>query len=299
VRINAYYVCMVLKRICLYRPGKLTNKRRSDYKTIRLDQESNEKKLQNKVAIVTGAAMGIGRGIASVLGREGARLVLADVNVPEGQKTCNDLQKQGYEALFVECDVAKEGPVKALVAAAVERYGAIHILANNAGIGFYKTVLETTSEEWDFCLGINLKGAFLCSKYAIPHMQAAGGGSIVNIASVHSYQNSSREAAYAASKGGLLALTRQMAIDFGKDKIRVNAICPGWIYTPNVQRIFDRYPDPAKFRQEVEQRQILGRIGTPEDVGEAAAFLASDESSYMTGSSIMVDNGMTALLESW
>jgi NAD(P)-dependent dehydrogenase (short-subunit alcohol dehydrogenase family) len=256
-------------------------------------------KLQNKVAIVTGAAMGIGQGIASVLGREGARLVLADVNVPEGQKTCSDLQKQGYDAIFVECDVAKEDPVKALVAAGVERYGAIHILVNNAGIGFYKTVLETTSEEWDFCLGINLKGAFLCSKYAIPHMQAAGGGSIVNIASVHSYQNSSREAAYAASKGGLLALTRQMAIDFGKDKIRVNAICPGWIYTPNVQRIFNRYPDPARFRQEVEQRQILGRIGTVEDVGEAAAFLASDESSYMTGSSIMVDNGMTALLESW
>jgi len=256
-------------------------------------------KLQGKVAIVTGAAMGIGQGIASVLGREGARLVLADVAVAEGQKTCNDLQKQGYEALFVECDVAKEAPVKGLVAAAVERFGAIHILVNNAGIGFYKTVLDTTSEEWDFCLGINLKGAFLCSKYAIPHMQIAGGGSIINIASVHSYQNSSAEAAYAASKGGLLALTRQMAIDFGKDKIRVNAICPGWIYTPNVQRIFDRYPDPAKFRQEVEQRQILGRIGTAEDVGEAAAFLACDESSYMTGSSIMVDNGMTALLESW
>jgi NAD(P)-dependent dehydrogenase (short-subunit alcohol dehydrogenase family) len=256
-------------------------------------------KLQNKVAIVTGAAMGIGRGIACVLGREGAKLALADVDAAAGQKTCQDLQSQGFEAIFVECDVAKEGPVKAMVAATVARYGAIHILVNNAGIGFYKTVLETTSEEWDHCLGINLKGAFLCSKYAIPHMQAAGGGAIINIASVHSYQNSSGEAAYAASKGGLLALTRQMAIDFGKDKIRVNAICPGWVYTPNVQRIFDRYEDPAKFRQEVEQRQLLGRIGTPEDVGEAAAFLASDESSYMTGSSVMVDNGMTALLESW
>jgi NAD(P)-dependent dehydrogenase (short-subunit alcohol dehydrogenase family) len=256
-------------------------------------------KLQNKIAIITGAAMGIGQGIAFVFGREGARLVLADVNVSEGQKTTSELNKRGVEAFFVECDVSKEDPVKGLVATALEKYGTIHILVNNAGIGFYKTVLETTSEEWDHCLGINLKGAFLCSKYAIPHIQAAGGGSIVNIASVHSYQNSSREAAYAASKGGLLALTRQMAIDYGKDKIRVNAICPGWIYTPNVQRIFDRYPDPVKFRQEVEQRQLLGRIGTSEDVGEAAAFLASDESSYMTGSSLMVDNGMTALLESW
>ena len=256
-------------------------------------------KLQNKIAIITGAAMGIGRGIASVLGREGAKLMLADVNVPEGQKTCAELKELGYEAVFAECDVSKEDPVKAMVAATVKEYGAVHILVNNAGVGFYKTVLETTSEEWDWCLGINLKGAFLCSKYAIPSMQAAGGGSIINIGSVHSYQNSSREAAYAASKGGILALTRQMAIDFGKDKIRVNVICPGWIYTPNVQRIFDRYPDPAKFRQEVEQRQILGRIGTAEDVGEAVAFLASEASSYITGSSIMVDNGMTALLESW
>ena len=256
-------------------------------------------KLQDKVAIVTGAAMGIGKGIASVFGREGARLVLADVNVPEGLKTCHELEKLGYEAFFVECDVSKEEQVKALISASVERYGTIHILVNNAGIGMYKTVLETTSEEWDLCLGINLKGAFLCSKYAIPHIQAAGGGSIINIASVHSYQNSSREAPYAASKGGLLALTRQMAIDFGKDNIRVNAVCPGWTYTPNVQRIFDSYPDPIKFRQEVEQRQILGRIGTSEDIGEATAFLASEAASYITGSSIMVDNGMTAQLETW
>ena len=256
-------------------------------------------KLQNKVAIVTGAAMGIGKGIASVLGREGTKLVLSDVNVPEGLVTTSELEKQGYEVFFVECDVSKEDQVKALISASVERYGTIHILVNNAGIGMYKSVLDTTSEEWDLCLGINLKGAFLCSKYAIPHIQAAGGGSIVNIASVHSHQNSSREAPYAASKGGLLALTRQMAIDYGKDHIRVNAVSPGWIYTPNVQHIFDRYPDPIKFRQEVEQRQILGRIGTVEDVGEAVAFLASDAASYITGSSLMVDNGMTALLESW
>lgn len=256
-------------------------------------------KFQNKVAIVTGAAMGIGKGIALILGQEGAKLVLADVNVPEGLKTCSELEKLGYEAFFVECDVSKEDQVKAMITASVERYGTIHILVNNAGIGFYKTVLETTSEEWDLCLGINLKGAFFCSKYAIPHIQAAGGGSIINIASVHSHQNVSGSAAYAASKGGLLALTRQMAIDFGKDKIRVNAVCPGWTYTPNVQRIFDRYPDPIKFRQEVERRQILGRLGTSEEVGEAAAFLASDAASYITGSSLMVDNGMTAQLETW
>ena len=256
-------------------------------------------KLLNKVAIVTGAAMGIGKGIAFILGQEGAKLVLADVNVPVGLKTCRELEKLGYEAFFVECDVSKEDQVKAMITASVERYGTIHILVNNAGIGLYKTVLETTSEEWDLCLGINLKGAFLCSKYAIPHIQAAGGGSIINITSVHSHQNVNGTAPYAASKGGLLALTRQMAIDFGKDHIRVNAVCPGWTYTPNVQRIFDRYPDPIKARQDVERRQILGRLGTSEEVGEATAFLASDAASYITGSSLMVDNGMTAQLETW
>jgi NAD(P)-dependent dehydrogenase (short-subunit alcohol dehydrogenase family) len=256
-------------------------------------------RLNNKIAIVTGAAMGIGKGIASVLGREGAKLVLADINVPEGQKTCSELNEAGVEAIFVECDVSREDQVKDLVLAGVGEFETLHILVNNAGIGMYKTVLETTSEEWDLCLGINLKGAFFCAKYAIPYLQSAGGGSIINITSVHSHRNSKREAAYAASKGGLLALTRQMAIDYGEDHIRVNAVSPGWVDTPNVQRILNTYPDPAKFRQEVEQRQILGRIGTPEDIGEAVAFLASDASSYVTGSTIMVDNGMTALLESW
>jgi len=124
-------------------------------------------------------------------------------------------------------------------------------------------------------------------------------GAIVNIASVHSYQNVGGTAPYAASKGGVAALTRVMAIDHGKDKIRVNAICPGWIYTPLIQGIFAGDPDPEKAKAAVERRQILGRLGTPEEVGQAAAFLASDESSYITGASLMVDNGMTALLETW
>ena len=256
-------------------------------------------KLQNKVAIITGAAMGIGKGIAFILGKEGAKLVLVDVNVPEGLKTCSELENLGYEVFFVECDVSKEDQVKAMISASVDRYGTIHILVNNAAIGLYKSVLETTSEEWDLCLGINLKGAFLCSKYAIPHIQAAGGGSIINLGSVHLHQNVNGTAPYAASKGGLLALTRQMAIDYGRDNIRVNIICPGWTYTPNVQNIFDRYPDPKKARQEVERRQILGRLATSEEVGEATAFLVSDAASYITGSSLMVDNGMTAQLETW
>lgn len=256
-------------------------------------------KLSNKVAIVTGAAMGIGKGIAQVFVREGAKVVLADVNADVGRATESELKRAGGDVLFVRCDVSNEEQVKALIGAAVDKFGALHILVNDAGIGVYKTVLDATSAEWDRCLAVNLKGVFLCCKYAIPHLKAAGGGAIVNIASVHSYQNVGGTAPYAASKGGVVTLTRVMAIDYGRDKIRVNAICPGWIDTPLIQGIFAADPDPVKARQAVERRQLLGRLGTPEEVGKAAAFLASDEASYITGASLMVDNGMTAQLETW
>jgi hypothetical protein len=256
-------------------------------------------KLENKVAIVTGGAMGIGKGIAAVFLREGARVVIADVNRTEGEKTAAELKRDGAGPIFIECDVSQEQAIQRMVEETVSRFKVLHVLVNNAGIGVYKTVLDTTTEEWDRCLAVNLRGVFLCSKYAIPHMQAAGGGAIVNVASVHSYQNVGGTAPYAASKGGVVTLTRVMAIDYGKDKIRVNAICPGWIYTPLIQGIFAGDPNPEKAKQAVERRQVLGRLGNPEEVGEAAAFLASDEASYITGASLMVDNGMTALLESW
>jgi NAD(P)-dependent dehydrogenase (short-subunit alcohol dehydrogenase family) len=256
-------------------------------------------KLNNKVAIVTGGAKGIGRGIASVFVREGAKVVIADVDRKEGERAAAELKKDGAAPLFIECDVAKEEMIRKLVEQTVGYFKALHVLVNNAGIGVYKPVLETSTEDWDRCLAVNLRGVFLCSKYAIPHIRAAGGGAIVNIASVHSYQNVGGTAPYAASKGGVVTLTRVMAIDHGKDKIRVNAICPGWIYTPLIQGIFAGSPNPDEAKQAVERRQVLGRLGNPEEVGEAAAFLASDEASYITGASLMVDNGMTALLESW
>jgi len=256
-------------------------------------------KLENKVAIVTGGAMGIGRGIVAVFLREGARVVIADVNRSEGEKAAAELKRDGAGPIFIECDVSQEQAIRRMVEETVARFKALHVLVNNAGIGVYKPVLDTSTEEWDRCQAVNLRGVFLCSKYAIPHMQAAGGGAIVNVASVHSYQNVGGTAPYAASKGGVVTLTRVMAIDHGKDKIRVNAICPGWIDTPLIQGIFAGDPDPEKAKQAVERRQLLGRLGKPEEVGEAAAFLASDEASYITGASLMVDNGMTALLESW
>ncbi len=256
-------------------------------------------KLRDKVAIITGAGKGIGQGIARVFVKYGAKVVVADWDEAAGAQTAEELRQAGGDAIFVKCDVSNEEQVKALIQATVDKYGRIDILVNNAGIGVYTPVLETSLEQWNRCLAVNLTGVFLCSKYALPHIKAAGGGAIVNIASVHSYQNVGGTAPYAASKGGVVALTRVMAIDHGRDNIRVNAICPGWIDTPLIRGIFAGAPDPVEARRAVERRQILGRLGTPEEVGEAAAFLASDEASYITGASLMVDNGMTAQLETW
>lgn len=255
-------------------------------------------RLENKVAIVTGAGKGIGWGIARVFSQEGAKVVVVDWDEEAGQKTAEEIRQSGGDALFVHCDVSNEEQVKAMVQATLDEYGRIDVLVNNAGIGVYKPVLEATSEDWDRCLAVNLKSVFLCSKYVIPHMQAAGKGAIVNISSVHSHATVNGVAPYAASKGGITALTRNMAIDYGPT-IRVNAIAPGWVLTPLIQSIFDSYPDPAGQRRLVEQRQVMKRIGRPEDVGHAAAFLASDEASFITGTQLFVDGGLTAQLESW
>ncbi|MBI5670513.1 MAG: glucose 1-dehydrogenase [Chloroflexi bacterium] len=255
-------------------------------------------RLQDRVAIVTGAAKGIGWGIAKVLSQEGAKVVVVDWDEQDGLKTAAEICDQGGDAIFVKCDVSNEEQVKAMVQAALNHYGKIDILVNNAGIGVYKTVLDATSEDWDRCLGVNLKGVFLCSKYTIPHMQQIGKGAIVNISSVHAYANVNGTSPYAASKGGVAALTRAMAMDYSPT-IRVNAIAPGWVITPLIQSIFDSYPDPAEQRRIVEQRQVMKRIGTPEDIGHAVAFLASDAASFITGVQLFVDGGLTAQLESW
>lgn len=256
-------------------------------------------RVKDRVAIVTGAAMGIGKGIATVLSREGAKVAVADVNAEEGQRTVEALKRGGGDALFVRTDVADEAQVRALVDQTVDRFGSLSILVNNAAIGVYTPVHETTLEAWERCLRVNLTGPFLCAKYALPHLRAAGRAAIVNIASVHAYQNVGGTAPYAASKGGLAALTRVMAIDYARDGIRVNAICPGWVYTPLIERIFRESGDFEGMKRTVTQRQLLGRLGTPEDIGNAVLYLVSDESGFVTGTSLFVDSGLTALLETW
>jgi len=253
---------------------------------------------ENKVAIVTGAAKGIGWGVAKVLSQKGAKVVVVDWDGENGTRTAADINREGGEAIFVKCDVSNEEQVRAMIAQTIDSFGQIDILVNNAGVGVYKSILDATSEDWDHCLAVNLKGVFLCSKYAIPYMQKLGKGAIVNISSVHSHATVNGVGPYAASKGGITALTRNMAIDYGP-AIRVNSIAPGWVLTPLIQSIFDAYDDPAEQRRLVEERQVMKRIGQPEDVGYAVAFLASDEAAFITGAQLFVDGGLTAQLESW
>lgn len=255
-------------------------------------------RLKDRVAIVTGSGMGIGKGIAQVFADEGAKLVLAEVNSEAGDAAAAELSEAGVEVLFVPTDVSNEESVQAMVDRTLDAFGGVDVLVNNAGVGVYLSVLDTSSEDWDRCLDVNLKGVFLCSKYAIPHMQARGGGSIVNIASVHAVATVAGVAPYAASKGGVVALTRNMAIDYGP-AIRVNAICPGWVLTPLIQGIFDSYDDPAAQQKLIEERQVMKRIGRPEDIGFAALYLSSDEASFVTGATLFVDGGLTAQLEVW
>jgi len=215
-----------------------------------------------------------------------------------GCKTAEAIRRGGGECFFIKCDVSNEDQVKNVVNTTLSTYKKIDILVNNAGVGTYTSVLETTSESWDRCLAINLKSMFMFSKYVIPHMQAIGKGAIVNMSSVHSRSTVNGVAPYRASKGAITALTRNMAIDYGP-QIRVNSIAPGWVWTPLIEHLFTAYEDPKAMVKKVEERQVMKRMGTPEDIGNAAAFLASDEASFVTGTQLYVDGGLTAVLEQW
>lgn len=252
-------------------------------------------RLEHRVALVTGAAQGIGFGIAKVFSMEGARVAMADQNEEIGSKSAESIRQVGGHAIFIKCDVSNEREVEAMVAMTLDEYGQIDVLVNNAGVGIVGSVLEATSDDWDRCLAVNLKSVFLCSKYVIPHMLAAGKGAIINISSVQTHAAVRRGSPYGASKGGIPSLTRSMAIDFGPT-IRVNSIAPGFVMTPLTKRDFDSSDNPIEQQRLVEQFQVMKRIARPEEIGYAAAFLASDEASFITGTQLYVDGGLTAML---
>jgi NAD(P)-dependent dehydrogenase (short-subunit alcohol dehydrogenase family) len=249
-------------------------------------------RLKDQVAIITGGASGIGRAAAVLFSREGAHVVVADVQAVAGRELVASLEQENGHARFVRADVSSEDDVKALVAETAGAFGGVDVLFSNAGVGLSKSATDTRAEEWHRVLDVNLKGAFLCAKYAIPHMKARGGGSIVINASANGLMAEPELAAYCASKGGLIALTRSMALDYGKDNIRVNCICAGYIDTP----INEEYFSMPGAREQAARLHALNRIGRSEEVAYAALFLASHESSFVTGSVLAVDGGLTAAI---
>lgn len=249
--------------------------------------------LDTKVAFITGAGAGIGAGIAERFSEAGVAVVLFDINGESAEQISRKIEHAGHgRSLALRGDVSSEADVKAAVEQTVAKFGKVDILVNNAGIDVASRVPDMSASAWDHVLAVNLKGAFLFSKYVIPHMRRRG-GTIVNISSVHAFVSYEGYAAYDASKAGLIALTRALAIDHGRDGIRVNAICPGYVSTPMTDEWLKEQPDPAATLKEVLSFHPLGRMGTMRDVADAALFLASDASAFISGTYLVVDGALT------
>jgi NAD(P)-dependent dehydrogenase (short-subunit alcohol dehydrogenase family) len=255
-------------------------------------------RIKDKVSIITGGGSGIGRATALLFAKEGAKVVVADINRDGAEDVVKTISDGGGQAFFVETDVASAVDTERMVKAAVTKYGRVDVLFNNAGFWLIKesrSVTDTTEEEWDRALDVNLKGVFLCSKYAIPEMIRNGGGAIVNTASTAGLVAGPRAAAYQSAKAGVVHLTRQMALDYARYNIRINCVCPGEISTPLWERTMDAKAKEGKnLREALRQRIPLGRIGRGEDVARAVLYLVSEESSYVTGSVLVVDGGYLA-----
>jgi len=260
-----------------------------------LEGDVHRMRLANKVAIVTGAASGIGRATALLFAREGARVVLADVDEARGREGVDTIRAAGGEATFIRTDVSREADVQALAAAAEQTYGRLDTIFNNAGIEQPVTPSHEVSEAlFDRVIGVNLKGTFFGCKHAIPALLRAGGGTIVNNSSVSAFANVPRNLSYAASKGAVMSLTRVLALELAPQNIRVNAICPGVIATDMNLRNLELAEDQEAVRQRWMAVTPLGRMGTPEEVAETVLYLASEQSSFTTGIGLLIDGGRVA-----
>ena len=252
-------------------------------------------RMQDKVVVVTGAAQGIGRGCAELLAREGAHVVIGDLQPEAGAATATAINAAGGTAIFQQTDVVQEGDCRALIDVAITTYGRLDGLINNVGFYPRATLEETTTELWDQIFNINLRGAFYCCKYAVPHMRAGGGGSVVNIGSINGIQALPNLVAYGAAKGGLLGMTRTLAGAYAADRIRFNYIIPGWVLSEGEIALQKSRGVTEEQLKEAGAALALGRHQTPLDTAYACVYLLSDESPQVTGTIMHIDAGATTL----
>lgn len=249
-------------------------------------------KLQNKVAIITGGAKGIGKGCALTFAEEGAKVVIVDIDEKAAEQTVNEIAEKNGIALFIKTDLTSSIEVQSMVTRVISTFGQIDILLNNAGYHISKNIEITSEEEWEFIINTNLRSYFLCSKYSIPHLRKVQ-GCILNMSSMVGLIGQSNAGAYSASKGGIVAMTKGMALDFAKDGIRVNCICPGWVETPLVDDWFSQQPDPQKAKEYIYSVHPLNRIASCSEIGRSAVFLASSDASFITGVALPVDGALS------
>lgn len=254
------------------------------------------KRVENKVAVVTGGGLGLGRACAMLLAREGAKVIVTDLKEAEGRAVADEIVESGGEAMFVRQDVSLEDEWDAVIAATMRRFGRLDIVVNNAGVALGGSVEATTLAQWRALMAVNLDGVFLGTQRAIAAMKSTGGGSIINLSSIEGLIGDGNLAAYNASKGGVRIFTKSAALHCAKAgyKIRVNSVHPGYIWTPMVETYLAAQPDPAAAKAFVAGLHPVGHLGEPNDIAYGVLYLASDESKFVTGSELVIDGGYTA-----
>jgi NAD(P)-dependent dehydrogenase (short-subunit alcohol dehydrogenase family) len=252
-------------------------------------------RLTGKVAVITGAALGLGRATAIRMAEEGAAVAVLDVLDKDGEALAAELTGRGFNARYWHCDVTKEAEVARVMEDAALAFGSLTVLVNNAGVsGANKPTHELTEAEWDFVQAVNVKGVFFCTKHVIPNMKQAGGGSIINLSSIYGLVGAGDVPPYHASKGAVRLMSKNDALIYAADKIRVNSIHPGFIWTPMVEHFTEEAPDAAEARRQVALLHPLGHIGEADDIAWGCVYLASDEAKFVTGSELVIDGGYTA-----